>query len=172
MTRICLSTVATLAMLMCGSACAATVTDDCKGLKNAVVIRTDFHRLALCKDDKVEQSYSVSIGRGGVGKQKEGDNRTPLGSYALGMPRASTDFVIFIPIGYPTAPQRQAGYTGGSVGIHGPKRGFGWLGGLLNFRDWTRGCIAVNRAEDIHEIAAWVNLNHPPIVEIRGTSAQ
>lgn len=143
---------------------------DCLHRENEIVINTQEHRLSLCREQKAEREFTVSLGSGGIGKHEEGDHRTPLGSYALGTPRPSEEFVLFIPVGYPTLEQRKAGYTGGDIGIHGPKKQWAWLGRLANWRDWTRGCIAVGRAEDIREIAAWVNRYHPTRVDIIGST--
>ena len=110
--------------------------------------------LWACRQDRPVTSYRVALGSGGLGKTREGDQRTPLGTYALGRPRPSRRFARFIPIAYPTAEQRRDGYTGGSVGIHGPPAGgLDPLGAVSN---WTDGCIAVDRMEDAEELAAWV----------------
>lgn len=143
---------------------------DCAGRRNAIVIDADAHRLLLCRDEKPEREFAVSLGKGGLDKRVTGDNRTPLGAFSLGAPRPSQDFHLFIPVGYPTAQQAAAGFTGGDIGIHGPKKGWRWLGRLLDVRDWTRGCIAVNRTQDIEAIAAWVSLHHTARVEIFGSA--
>jgi len=112
----------------------------------------------LCEGGKVDRTFAVALGTSGVGKQHEGDNRTPLGRYGLGSPRASKDFHVFVPVGYPTREQARMGFTGGAIGIHGPPRGYGTLAQLamLVSRDWTAGCIAVATNEDIDAVAAWV----------------
>lgn len=142
--------------------------DDCAGQSNAVVIHAEAHRLSLCRDGRAAQTFAVSLGSGGIHKRQEGDHRTPIGVFALGTPRPSKEFLIFIPVGYPNAEQRRAGYTGGDIGIHGPKKQWSWLGRLANWKDWTRGCIAINSEDGIREVAAWVERNGTPRVEILG----
>ena len=144
----------------------AAEVGDCAGQSNAVVIQVDAHRLSLCRDGHSEQRFAVSLGSGGVDKQREGDHRTPIGAFALGAPRPSKEFLIFIPVDYPNAEQRRAGYTGGDIGIHGPKKQWSWLGRLANWKDWTRGCIALNSEDGIREVAAWVERNRTARVEI------
>jgi hypothetical protein len=61
---------------------------DCAGRRNAIVIDADAHRLLLCRDEKPEREFSVSLGKGGLDKRVTGDNRTPLGAYSLGAPRS------------------------------------------------------------------------------------
>ncbi|AKU91455.1 hypothetical protein AKJ08_1842 [Vulgatibacter incomptus] len=111
--------------------------------------------------------YAVAIGRGGTGKTAEGDRKTPLGDYPLGLPRPSRKFRTFIPIGYPTERQAREGLTGSDVGIHGPSRPFAWLGSSNLWIDWTLGCIALGRDADIDTLAEWVLREQPIAVRIR-----
>ena len=130
----------------------------CDGQENIVRIDTERHRLLLCQSGNSVREFSVAIGRGGRDKQKNKDNRTPLGKYDLDFPRPSTDgFYLFIPVGYPTTSQREQGFTGGDIGIHGPPREWKWLGSMTTWKDWTRGCIAVGTDTEIEDIAKWVN---------------
>ena len=130
----------------------------CGAGETAVVVDTRTHEMHLCEAGKVDRTFAVALGTRGVGKQREGDWRTPLGSYGLGPPRASKDFHVFVPVGYPTRAQARMGFTGGAIGIHGPPRGYGTLAELamLVARDWTAGCIAVATDADIDAVAAWV----------------
>jgi murein L,D-transpeptidase YafK len=130
----------------------------CAPHETAVVVDTRTHQMHLCAAGKVEHSFAVALGARGVGKQHEGDNRTPLGRYGLGPPRASRNFHIFVPVGYPTAAQARMGFTGGAIGIHGPPRGYSTLAQLamLISQDWTAGCIAVATDDDIDAVATWV----------------
>jgi murein L,D-transpeptidase YafK len=112
----------------------------------------------LCNAGKAEGAFTVALGTKGVGKQREGDYKTPLGHYGLGPPRASKNFHIFVPVGYPTPAQARMGFTGGAIGIHGPPRGYSTLAelALLVAQDWTAGCIAVATDAEIETVAAWV----------------
>lgn len=123
-----------------------------------MVVDTRAHAMHLCDAGKIDRTFAVALGTGGVGKQREGDGRTPLGRYGLGPPRASKGFHIFVPVGYPTREQARLGFTGGAIGIHGPPRGSATLAELamLVARDWTIGCIAVATDDDIEAVAAWV----------------
>jgi murein L,D-transpeptidase YafK len=140
--------------------------DPCADEKSSVVVHTKKHRLFLCLENATVDIYVVAIGKGGTPKRKQGDNKTPLGSYGLGKPRASKRYGTFIPVGYPTQKQREQGYTGSAIGIHGPDRDFAWLGALTLLTDWTQGCIAVGTDTAIEEIAAWVKKNGVTLVHI------
>jgi murein L,D-transpeptidase YafK len=122
----------------------------------AIVVDVETHAMRLCEEDRVVQAYRVALGRGGVGKTRQGDGKTPIGEYSLGSPRPSARFGTFIPVGYPTPEQKEKGYTGSAIGIHGPDRRFKWLGRVTSWIDWTDGCIAVGRDEDIDSVAEWV----------------
>jgi murein L,D-transpeptidase YafK len=131
---------------------------DCGERETAIVIDTRAHQMHLCRQGENDRTYSVALGIRGVGKQRQGDNRTPLGKYLLAAPRASRDFHTFIHVGYPTPAQARMGFTGSAIGIHGPPRGlqsFAELASLVT-RDWTAGCIAVATDEEIEQVAAWV----------------
>lgn len=67
---------------------------------------------------------------------------------------------------YPTDEQRRHGFTGGDIGIHGPKRGFRWLGSWTRLSDWTRGCIAVGTDDAIQKLVAWVREHHATRIHI------
>ena len=144
--------------------------DACAGHEAAILVSTTEHVLRLCEGGTTAAHYAVTIRSGGAGKRKEGDRRTPLGRYPLQAPRASADFGVFIGIGYPTAEQRAQGYTGSSIGIHGPPRALARLrmkipASVLAL-DWTRGCIAVSTDSEIEAIATWVTRSHTRAIQI------
>jgi len=136
---------------------APSAARDCRAGETAIVVDTRAHQLHLCAGGKLERTFVVALGARGVGKQREGDNRTPLGRYGLGPPRASQSFHIFVPVQYPTPSQARLGFTGGAIGIHGPPRGWS-LAALASLvaQDWTAGCIAVATDADIEAVADWI----------------
>jgi hypothetical protein len=136
----------------------------CAAEGDVVVVETRAHELWLCSRHRALASFKVALGRGGVGKAREGDGRTPLGSYALGAPRPSARFGTFIPVGYPTSEQRARGLTGKDVGIHGPERRAAWLGSLSTWFDWTAGCVATGTDDELAVIAAFVRERNPRVV--------
>src|SRR5512142_23024 len=95
----------------------------CPPSGDAIVVDTRAHELWLCTSGTAPARFAVALGRSGVGKRRRGDGRTPLGTYALGEPRFSERYGLFIPIGYPTPAQAARGRSGAAVGIHGPPRG-------------------------------------------------
>ena len=145
----------------------ARAGDPCGAPDARIVVDTAGHRLALCDHEKETATFGVRIGRGGVGKSKEGDDKTPLGIYPLGVPRKSQRYGTFIPIGYPTPEQQKRGFTGGSIGVHGPERLVRWMGSLVNTFDSTSGCVGIATDDEMAKIAAWVKAASVKTIELR-----
>jgi murein L,D-transpeptidase YafK len=136
--------------------CQRSEASECPKGEPSVLMDTAAHALKLCEDGVAVKTFRVALGSAGTGKRRQGDDKTPLGVYSLGAPRASSHFGVFIPMGYPTKEQIAKGWTGGDIGIHGPDRHFALLGGATLWVDWTAGCVAVGSDEAIQAIAAWV----------------
>lgn len=125
---------------------AATIAD-------RVTVEKSNHRLVLYRDGTVLRSYSVALGRGGIGpKERAGDNRVPEGQYRIVSRNPHSGFYRALRVGYPTSQQvvaaRAAGIDpGGDIMIHGIRNGLGWIGVLHRTVDWTRGCVAVTDEE-------------------------
>jgi hypothetical protein len=73
--------------------CADADSASCVETGTYVDVDTASHRLYLCEGQITQDSYRVRLGVGGTGKSKEGDRKTPLGTYSLGPARASTKSV-------------------------------------------------------------------------------
>lgn len=132
-----------------------------------VVVRKGERKLYLMRGSRVLRTYPVRLGLSPQGpKEREGDFRTPEGSYTLSARNPQSDFFLSIQVSYPNAQDaasaRRAGVrTGGSIMIHGlpnvPKRSMEYYRDV----DWTNGCIAVSN-DDMLEI--WLlTSQHTPI---------
>lgn len=153
--------------LACTSCGLSAEVSPCQGSASYLHVDTDGHRLWLCDGATAERSYDIRLGKGGLGKTREGDGKVPLGTYGLGKPRPSAEYGTFIPIKYPTSEQRALGYTGSAVGVHGPNRDLRWLGGLINVFDTTDGCVGLATDEETGAIAAWVTNKNAAIIELK-----
>ena len=136
----------------------------CLGAGDSISVVTHRRELWLCHEGVPRGPFPVALGRGGVDKRREGDGRTPVGSYLVGAPRASEQYGTFIPIDYPTPQQLAEGYTGSAIGIHGPPRGKFESERWTTTIDWTLGCIATGDDRDLQEIADFVGERQLPIV--------
>ena len=125
----------------------------CQKQGTSVLVRGDLSTLFLCEKGQGKKAYPVAFGSGGLGKERVGDRKTPVGRFKLRRPRPSVSgFKTFIGIVLP----RKVGIA---VGIHGPTRKTRWLGSANTLVDWTAGCIAVSSDAEIDEIATFVRKN-------------
>ena len=156
-----------VALFLSLAACADTDPTSCVETGTYLEVDTASHRLYLCENQITQGTYGVRLGVGGIGKTTEGDRKTPVGTYELGAPRASAKYGQFVPIGYPTAEQRDAGFTGTAVGVHGPDRRYTWLGSAINWMDTTDGCIGLATNEEMTRVAAWIDSHAAKQITIR-----
>ena len=122
-----------------------------------VVVLKSERRLELFDGRDLLRSYDISLGREPVGpKRKQGDRRTPEGTYRIDYRNAESSFHRALHISYPRPAQVAAARArgepaGGLIMIHGLPNGAGYVGRLHLLMDWTLGCIAVTNTE-IEEI--------------------
>jgi hypothetical protein len=136
----------------------------CPATGEVIAVITRKRELWLCIDGAPAARFEVALGQGGLDKRQKGDRRTPLGTYALGTPRLSGRYGIFIPIVYPNREQAAQGLTGGDVGIHGPPRKLPEPEYPTTAFDWTLGCVATGTDADIELIATFVRERKPMLV--------
>jgi murein L,D-transpeptidase YafK len=135
-----------------------------------IVVEKSAHRLTLYAHGVPLKSYGVSLGAQPSGaKQRQGDNKTPEGIYAIDGRKADSSFHRALHVSYPSAADRAraaaAGVSpGGDIMIHGLPNGLGFLGRMQRFRDWTAGCVALTDRE-IDEVWRAVPVGTP--LEIR-----
>jgi L,D-transpeptidase-like protein len=138
-----------------------SLVSPCPDRGEVVIVSTETRELWLCGDGVADARFVIALGRNGVGKRRQGDGRTPLGTYALGDPRPSNQYGTFIPIQYPRPDQAARGFSGSHVGIHGPPRGVSYAAVGI---DWTLGCIATGTDVEVEAIAEWVRERRPVLV--------
>lgn len=139
-------------------------------LADRIVIEKGARRLYLLRGDDVIVEYPVKLGLNPYGhKQREGDFRTPEGTYHLSRRNPRSEFFLSVEVSYPNeadrARARQAGVRpGGLIMIHGqpnvPRKAPDYYAN----NDWTDGCIAVSNS-DMVDIWQRTRLGIP--IEIR-----
>jgi len=128
---------------------------------DAIFVDKSERRLELRQGGEVIASYRVALGDAPEGhKQQEGDERTPVGTYAIDWRNDQSIAYLSLHISYPDAGDRAQAAArgvspGGNIMIHGIANGWGWLGSRHLLNDWTDGCIAVTN-EEMREIWARV----------------
>jgi len=103
------------------------------------------------------KAYKISLGGDPDGpKEKQGDNKTPEGTYFIDSKSKDSRYHMSLHISYPNERDiqraKELGVSpGGDIMIHGITNGFSWVGNAHQRFDWTKGCIALTDAE-IEEI--------------------
>jgi len=111
-------------------------------------------------------TYNVALGHDPIGhKKREGDGKTPEGTYHISDKTATSRFHKNLGISYPgetdVARAKALGVSpGGDIKIHGLQNGLGFIGRLQTLSDWTSGCVAVTD-EEIDELYECVSVGTP-----------
>lgn len=127
-------------------------------------------QLYLLSNGSIVSHYPVVLGTNPIGhKQREGDGRTPEGSYVLDRKNKSSQFYRSIHLSYPNAQDIKYAnenhvQPGSDIMLHGQRNGFGWLSSIMQRFDWTAGCIALSN-EDLDKIWVQINEGTPIIIE-------
>ena len=128
-----------------------------KGPADRILIEKKERRLTLLSKGKALKTYQIALGGNPNGpKERQGDNKTPEGTYVIDARNKNSSYHLSLHISYPNEKDKkrakQLGVSpGGDIMIHGIKNGFSWAGDLHSEVDWTKGCIAVTD-EEIEEI--------------------
>jgi L,D-peptidoglycan transpeptidase YkuD (ErfK/YbiS/YcfS/YnhG family) len=122
-----------------------------------VLIEKKERRLALLSNGEVIKTYKIALGGNPVGpKERQGDNKTPEGTYIIDSRNGNSGYHLSLHISYPNEKDKmrakELGVSpGGDIMIHGIKNGLSWVGASHAQVDWTKGCIAV-KDEEMEEI--------------------
>lgn len=135
-----------------------------------VIVDKQARLIRLERDGQLIAQYDVSLGGVPEGhKIREGDERTPEGRYLIDWRNPDSVAHLSLHISYPDASDQAAAAAqgespGGNIMIHGLPNGWGALGPLHLWLDWTDGCIAVTNAQ-MREI--WSRVPDGTPIEIR-----
>jgi murein L,D-transpeptidase YafK len=110
-------------------------------------------RMELKREGKTIRRYRVALGFSPERhKEREGDGRTPEGSYTLDARNPRSAFHLSLRVSYPDEDDKAQAEAlgvspGGDIYIHGQPNG--WRKLLVGHpaKDWTTGCVAVTDAE-------------------------
>ncbi|HEX9135542.1 MAG TPA: L,D-transpeptidase family protein [Nitrospirota bacterium] len=141
-----------------------------KGSVDRIRIEKSTRRLMLISQGEVLKSYKIALGGNPIGpKERQGDNKTPEGTYVIDARNRDSRFHLSLHISYPNERDKKRAKElgvppGGDIMIHGIKNGFSRVGDAHAGVDWTKGCIAVTdqEIEEIDKLAP-----NGTIVEIR-----
>jgi tetratricopeptide (TPR) repeat protein len=128
------------------------------GSADKILIEKKERRLKLISKGEVLKTYKIALGGNPIGpKERQGDNKTPEGTYFIDARNKDSRYHLALHISYPNERDeklaKQRGVApGGDIMIHGIKNGFSWVGDAHAEVNWTKGCIALTDKE-IEEIA-------------------
>lgn len=135
--------------------------------KHAIAVDTDKARLYLFENRGAETrlvaDYYISVGKAGVGKNVEGDLRTPLGVYFITSsldPKSLPDLYGSgaLPVSYPNVLDVRRGKTGGGIWLHGNPSGQ-----YTREPRATEGCVAMANP-DLDRIIRTVEIRTTPVL--------
>ncbi len=132
-----------------------------KGSVDKILIEKKARRLMLISKGEVLKTYKIALGGNPIGpKERQGDNKTPEGTYSINSRNKDSRYHLSLHISYPNEKDkkraRELGVSpGGDIMIHGIKNGFSSVGDAHAEVDWTKGCIAVtdDEIEEIEKLA-------------------
>ena len=122
-----------------------------------ILIEKKERRLTLISKGTVLKTYRIALGGNPNGpKERQGDNKTPEGTYVIDSRNKDSRYHLSLHISYSNEKEKKRAKElgvspGGDIMIHGIKNGFSWVGDFHTEIDWTKGCIAVTD-EEIDEI--------------------
>jgi L,D-transpeptidase YnhG len=135
--------------------------------KHAIAVDASRSRLYLFENTssgiKLLADYYISVGKSGIDKSIEGDQRTPLGVYYITSSLSARSLVDFygvgaLPINYPNPLDLKRGKTGGGIWLHGtPSEQFS------RAPKASDGCVVLANP-DLNQILTKVNARTTPVV--------
>lgn len=128
-------------------------------------------RICYFEGGKVRFSAKASYGSAEGKKRFVGDKRTPEGRYRLAPARRSKKYGLFMHVSYPNAAdrayaKRHGRRPGSAIGVHGPPRGFVFLGPIVTWFNASDGCIML-KERDIRRFAALLRRPAPMVIAPR-----
>ena len=148
----------------------ASVFADQNGLADKILIEKNARRLTVFLSGKPLRTYKIALGENPIGpKEREGDNKTPEGTYVIDSRNDNSRFHLSLHLSYPNEKDKKRAKglgvsPGGNITIHGMRNGLARSDGVHQWSDSTKGCIAVTNRE-IEEI--WKLAPNGIVVEIR-----
>jgi lipoprotein-anchoring transpeptidase ErfK/SrfK len=139
-------------------------------MADRVVVKKSERRLYLMRANQIVAEYPIRLGLNPTGhKLREGDFRTPEGSYELVRRNPKSEFFLSLEVSYPNeadkARAKQLGLKpGGLIMIHGQPNVRRKSPQYYENFDWTNGCIAVSNSDMVD---IWLRTGVGTPIEIR-----
>lgn len=124
---------------------------------DTILVEKQKHQMTVFHNDKPVKKYKIALGFNPLGhKVKEGDGKTPEGTYYIVGKNPQSQFHLSLKLSYPSVEDKKKALhkglnPGGNIIIHGLAPHLSAKGKWHAMRDWTLGCIAVTN-DEIEEI--------------------
>lgn len=131
-----------------------------------VIVYKAKRMMTLVSNGEAVRRYTVALGGKPTGhKQREGDERTPEGSYTIDARNPDSDYYLSLRISYPNEEDVKRAESrgmdpGGEIMIHGIGNAQPRTRAMHPSIDWTHGCVAVTDRE-MEEIWDLVEVGTP-----------
>jgi len=137
-----------------------------------IVVEKKNRKMHLYRGDKKIDTFDISLGKNPDGhKEKQGDFRTPIGTYKITIKKCHPKYYRMINISYPNEGDvmiaRKKGHNpGNGITIHAqPFWNANGKGDKYTLsKDWTNGCIAVTNSS-MQKL--WASVRNGTIIEIK-----
>lgn len=139
-------------------------------IADRVLIEKAERKLHLIKNGQPFRTFAIALGIRPIGdKEREGDFKTPEGTYTLDRRNPDSDFFLSIRVSYPSSEELQAALAsgidpGGAIMIHGQPNNPTRSEAYYRTQDWTNGCIAVSNSDMID---IWLMTDENTPIEIK-----
>ena len=149
----------------------------------SIVVKKSQRQLLLFSDGKLVRTYHIALGLSPTGdKVRQGDRRTPEGSFYIFAKNARSAFYLSLGLSYPNAEHAARGLRDGLITrsqynqiMSALKRkltppqntdlgGDIYIHGNGAQSDWTWGCVALEN-EDMRELYQAVQVRTPVVIE-------
>ena len=132
---------------------------------HAILVDTSRSRLFVYANDlgrpRYVTDFYISLGKNGVEKTREGDQKTPLGVYTIGAPKGKLPDIYgagAFPLSYPNEWDKLHGRNGHGIWLHGTPAE------TYSRPPWaTDGCVVLTN-EDLARVTRYVDVSRTPVV--------
>jgi len=152
------------------ASCCISSAQQMTGRVDRILVLKQQRKMVLLSEGKEIKQYRIALGEQPVGpKQRQGDHRTPEGSYTLDARNPHSQYYKAFHISYPNTEDLEVARKlsvkpGGAIMLHGTPKEFAPPHKGDPPDDWTDGCIAVTN-EEMDELWIMVRVGTP--IEIK-----
>lgn len=142
-----------------------------KGQKiDLILVEKEKRQMTVLYKDVPLKRYKIALGFCPVGpKEKQGDGKTPEGTYNIINKNPKSQYYRSLKISYPSKQDKikasEKGVSpGGEILIHGLAKQYDFLGKMHSLNDWTLGCIGLSN-DEMDELYPHINVGTKIVIK-------